>query len=65
MSAQDFKPWWDRVNEYLAFDELSEFQRGAGGYRPNNRQEALVAMLSAGYVRKQTFEQPKSHTGKK
>jgi len=64
MSAKDFEPWWERVNNYIVFHELEEFKQGALGYRPNSRQEALMGLISAGYVRK-TFEQPKSYTGKK
>jgi hypothetical protein len=64
MSPKDVKPWWERVNDYYLFDERQEFLRGATGFRPNNPQEALVAMYAAGYVNK-SFAQPKSHTGKK
>jgi hypothetical protein len=63
MFARDFKPWWDRVNDYYLFDERKEFMRGATGYRPNNRQEAMVAQIAAGYVNQQ-HQQPKS-IGKK
>ena len=59
MSAKDVKPWWKRVNEYQIFNEREQFMQGAFGYRPNNRQEALMAMYAAGYVNK-TFAQPKS-----
>jgi hypothetical protein len=64
MSSPEFKPWWNRVNEYLNFQEIEEFKKGVSGYRPNNAQETLIGMLSAGYVRN-SFETPKSHTGKK
>jgi hypothetical protein len=64
MSSPDFKPWWERVNEYLSFDEREEFERGAMGFRPNNQFEVVIGMLKAGYVNKK-FEKPQSHTGKK
>jgi hypothetical protein len=61
--SSNFNPWWKRVNDYLLFQEKEEFLRGVGGYRPNNRQEAMFGQLVSGYVRNQ-FQQPKSHTGK-
>lgn len=59
MSDQKFNPWWKRVNEYLQFEEKEEFLRGAMGYRPNNKQEAMLGLLLAGYVN-QKFDIPKS-----
>lgn len=52
MSSRDFKPWWERANNFYGFDERKEFKAGATtvGYRPNNRQEAMLAQLNAGYV---------------
>lgn len=64
MSSSNFKPWWERANEYLSFDERKEFIRGYKGYRPNNPTEVILGLLSAGYVRNK-FEKPQSHTGKK
>lgn len=59
MSEKDFSPWWNKVNNYQNFDERQEFLRGAMGYRPNNRHEAMMAMYAAGYVN-QKFNIPKS-----
>ena len=59
MSDQNFNPWWKRVNEYLQFEEKDEFLRGAMGYRPNNKQEAMLGLLLAGYTN-QKFDIPKS-----
>jgi hypothetical protein len=64
MSSQEFTPWWKKVNDYLSFEEREEFLRGAGGFRPNLKQEIYLGALSAGYVN-QKFEKPQSHTGKK
>ena len=64
MLAKDTKPWWERVNDFYLFDERKEFLRGASGFRPNNRAEAMIAMISAGYINDK-HEQPKPHTGKK
>lgn len=64
MFSSNFKPWWERANEYLSFDERQEFIRGAGGFRPNNPQEVILGMLRAGYVNNK-FEKPQSYTGKK
>jgi len=60
MFAKDVKPWWERVNDYYLFEERDEFVRGATDYQPNNRQEAMVAQLLAGYVpnSKQQTPQP-------
>jgi len=63
MSARRLKPWWDRINEYQLFDERKEFMQGVMGFRPSNRQEAMMAQIIAGYVRSE-FAQPKS-LGKK
>jgi len=59
-----WQPWWERPNDYYGFDERKEFIAGATtvGYRPNNRQEAMVAQIAAGYIRN-VFSTPKSHTG--
>lgn len=62
--SKDFNPWWKKVNDYLVLEELKEFQRGAGGYRPNNRQEAMMGLLTSGYVNK-TFAKVDSFKGKK
>lgn len=61
-----WQPWWERPNDYYGFDERKEFIAGATtvGYRPNNRQEAMVAQIAAGYIRN-VFSTPKSHTGKR
>lgn len=64
MASNSFNPWWKRVNEYLQFHELEEFTRGVTGYRPNAKQDALLGLISAGYVRK-SFDKPESYTGKK
>lgn len=63
MFSRESSPWWERVNDYLQFDERDEFIRGALGFRPNNKQEIIVGMLTAGYVRN-TFAKPEAHTGK-
>ena len=59
-----WQPWWERPNDYYGFDERKEFIAGATtvGYRPNNRQEAMVAQIAAGYIRN-VFSTPKSHPG--
>ena len=59
MSDQNFNPWWKHVNDYLQFEERQEFLRGAMGYRPNNKQDAMFGLLLAGYTN-QKFEIPKS-----
>lgn len=64
MSSQDSKPWWEKVNDYLQFDERQEFVRGARSLRPNNSFEVIMGMLKSGYVNDK-FEKPQSHTGKK
>jgi hypothetical protein len=54
MAAPKWRPWWERVDDYYGFDDTrDEFMRGATtvGFRPNNRQEAIVAQLAAGYIR--------------
>ena len=63
MSSPEFQPWWEKVNDFLSFEERQEFLRGASGYRPNNQQEVLFGMLKKGYVNNK-FEKPQSHTGK-
>jgi len=63
MSAREVKPWWNRVNDYYLFDERLRFNRGAIAYRPNNRQEALMAQMIAGYINAE-FARPES-IGKK
>jgi hypothetical protein len=63
MSAMNVKPWWNRVNDYYLFDERKKFARGAVNFRPNNRQDALMAQMIAGYVNAE-FATPKS-LGKK
>jgi hypothetical protein len=60
MFAKDFKPWWERVNDYYLFNEKDEFVRGATAYQPNNRQEAMVAQLVAGYVSDSRQQIPKA-----
>ena len=64
MIANYWRPWWERPNDFYAFDERKEFIAGATtvGYRPNNRQEAMVAQLAAGYI-SNNFAHPKSWTG--
>jgi hypothetical protein len=66
MTSNNWRPWWERPNDYYGLDEHKEFMAGAAtvGYRPNNRQEAMVAMLSAGYI-PNNFTYVKPHTGKK
>jgi hypothetical protein len=64
MSSPEFKPWWTKVNEYLAFQEKQQFTQGANGLNPNLRHDVLMGMLSAGYMNDK-FERPQSHTGKK
>jgi hypothetical protein len=59
MPEQKFNPWWERVNDYYIFDERKEFVRGATSYRPNNRQEAMVAQLMTGYVSDSMVNLPK------
>lgn len=61
---KELTPWWDRVNDYYLFDERNEFARGAIAYRPNNQQDMMLALISAGYVNN-IFAAPKSHTGKR
>ena len=62
--SSPFKPWWEKVNDYMSFQERQEFLRGAGGYMPNAQHDILMGVLKAGYVNN-TFEKPQSHTGKK
>jgi hypothetical protein len=64
MSSPEFKPWWTKVNQYLAFQEIQEFTQGANGLNPNLRHDVLMGMLSSGYINDK-FERPQSHTGKK
>jgi hypothetical protein len=66
MAAPKWRPWWERVEDYYGFDDTrKEFVRGATtvGFRPNNRQEAMVAQLAAGYIRN-VFPSVASHSGK-
>lgn len=63
MSSPDFKPWWEKPNDFLVFEERENFLQGVKGYRPNSRQEAMFSMINAGYVRNK-FEKPESYTGK-
>lgn len=66
-SNEKWQPWWKRANDYYGFDMKDEFVRGATsvGFRPNNRMEAMMSMLAAGYVRDTSnIALPKSHTGK-
>lgn len=60
MIAKDIRPWWERVNDYYLFEERKEFVRGANAYQPNNRQEAMVAQLLAGYVSDSRQQIPQS-----
>lgn len=62
--SSNFKPWWERVNDYLSFDERKEFLRGATSYRPSTKQDIMLSQIKAGYVR-DTFVRPESYTGKK
>lgn len=64
MSSPEFKPWWTKVNDYLALEEKQQFLQGANGIRPNLRHDVLMGMLSAGYINNK-FEKPQSFTGKK
>lgn len=50
MFAKDVNPWWERVNDYYLFDERENFVRGALGYKPNNKQEELIAQIVAGNI---------------
>ncbi len=59
MSDKDFNPWWKRPNDFQQFDERNEFIRGAMGYRPNNKQEAMFGMMIAGYTN-QKFDTPQA-----
>lgn len=59
MSSKEFKPWWEKVNDYYLFEERQDFIRGAIGYQPNNRQEAIMAQLISGYVPNK-YDIPKS-----
>ena len=58
------EPWWEKPNAFMGFDMRDEFIGGAAsaGYRVNSKQEAMMALLSAGYVR-DSFSIPKSHSG--
>jgi hypothetical protein len=64
MSSPEFKPWWTKVNQYLDFQERTEFVQGAKGLNPNLPHDILMGMLSTGYINNK-FEKPQSHTGKK
>jgi hypothetical protein len=58
------EPWWEKPNAYLGFELRDDFVAGAAsiGYRVNSKQEALMGLISAGYMRN-SFSIPKSHTG--
>jgi hypothetical protein len=63
VSNRDFKPWWEKVNDFQNFHELDEFKRGAVGYRPNSAAEIVVNLVRENWVRTK-FEKPESYTGK-
>jgi hypothetical protein len=50
MFAKDVRPWWERVNDYYLFEERENFVRGALGYKPNNKQEEIIAQIVAGNI---------------
>lgn len=64
MASNEFKPWWEKVNDFQNFQELEEFKRGALGYRPGNAADIMVSMITNNWVRTE-FEKPESYTGKK
>lgn len=64
MRPADFKPWWERPNEYLSFDRRDEFVRGAAAYMPSQDFDIVMGMMKAGYVKKAP-ETPRPYTGKK
>lgn len=64
MSSPEFTPWWKKVNDYLSFEERKEFTQGANGIRPNQPLEAMMGMLSTGYVNNK-FEKPQPYTGRR
>ncbi len=63
MPNNEWKPWWERVNDYLLLEEREEFTRGAMAYRPNNKQDIMISLLGAGYINGK-FAKPES-IGKK
>jgi hypothetical protein len=64
ISNKDFKPWWEKVNDFQNFSELDEFKRGAMGYRPSNPSDIILGIMRSGWVRTK-FEKPEPYTGKK
>lgn len=64
MRPSDSKPWWEKVNDYLSFEERDEFLRGASAYRPSQEMDIIIGMMKAGYVKKAP-QTPQSYTGKK
>jgi hypothetical protein len=66
-SKYQWTPWWDKPNNYYGFEMKDEFVRGATsvGFRPNNRMDAMMGMITAGYVRNtHNIARPQAHTGK-
>ena len=63
-SKTNNEPWWEKPNKYMGFETRDEFITGAAslGYRVNSKQESLMALIAAGYVRN-SFSIPKSHSG--
>lgn len=64
-APKDFVPWWEKPNQYYGFEARDEFVAGAAsiGYRVNSKQDAMLALISAGYLRSGSSI-PKSHTGR-
>ena len=48
--SSNYSPWYKKVNDYLDFEEREQFLRGAFGFRPNIKFEAIMSNLSSGYV---------------
>jgi hypothetical protein len=63
MSSPKNMPWWEKVNDYLSFEERKEFTQGANGLRPNLPLNVLMGQLSSGYINNK-FEKPQPYTGR-
>jgi hypothetical protein len=64
MLNTDWKPWWEKPNEFLLFNEQQNFVQGAVVYNPANRQNIMMSMINSGYVNS-NFAKVNPYTGKK
>jgi hypothetical protein len=69
MFSDNFKPWWEQVNDFESHEEREEFLASVRQYggtawmRPTYTRQAKMLGAVAGY-KSRKFASPKSHTGK-